>query len=279
MTDTTTAVAVVEPARVELGVIRAEHPAELVKYATEAATALAGVIEKQKLYSTIQGRKFVKCEGWTTLAAMLGVTPHEIGVVETDGVFTATIELRRLTDGQPVARASAECGAPDELDRRGVPLWANRPRYARRSMALTRATAKACRLAFSWVMALSGYEVTPAEEIPEHEARAPKGPPTAAELSQVPEALKRDDGEKLPYEVADQDGVVIEYGEPADEAETTRVFLVVRKAGVKKQDFPDWYAAVRGRPWKGMRVEDLAPLTAAAKDLQAQQASGAEAKR
>jgi hypothetical protein len=32
-------------------------------------------------------------------------------------------------------------------------------------MAITRATAKACRIAFSWVMALSGYETTPAEEM------------------------------------------------------------------------------------------------------------------
>jgi hypothetical protein len=33
-------------------------------------------------------------------------------------------------------------------------------------MAQTRATGKACRLAFSWIMSLAGYEPTPAEEIP-----------------------------------------------------------------------------------------------------------------
>ncbi|HWP38977.1 MAG TPA: hypothetical protein VNL18_15630 [Gemmatimonadales bacterium] len=187
-------------AAVELGVVRADRPAQLVQVATEAATALAEVIEQQKLYSVIQGKKFVRCEGWTTLAAMLGVTPHEIGVTEADGVFTATVELRRLGDGQPVARASAECGAPDEVNRDGTPIWANRPRYARRSMALTRATAKACRLAFSWIMALSGYEVTPAEEIP-HEAgqrpaagasaSGPSGPVsrTPQPLSEKPAAL------------------------------------------------------------------------------------------
>jgi hypothetical protein len=32
-------------------------------------------------------------------------------------------------------------------------------------MAQTRATGKACRLAFSWIMSLAGYEVTPAEEM------------------------------------------------------------------------------------------------------------------
>lgn len=166
MSESTAVVPVEVNTRVELGVIRADGPADLVKVATAAANALAGVIESRKLYATIQGKKFVKCEGWTTLAAMLGSTPHEITVTEVDGVFTATVELRKLTDGQPVARASAECGAPDEVDSKGKPIWASRPRYARRSMALTRATAKACRLAFSWVMVLAGFQPTPAEEIP-----------------------------------------------------------------------------------------------------------------
>jgi hypothetical protein len=74
-----------------------------------------------------------------------------------------------MADGACISRASAECGAEDEKDKHGKPLWANRPRYARRSMAQTRATAKACRLAFSWIMALAGYQPTPAEEMPENE--------------------------------------------------------------------------------------------------------------
>ena len=201
MTDTGIVLAASEPVRVDLGVIRADKPAELVKFATEAANALAKVIDSRKLYSNIQGKKFVKCEGWTTLAAMLGVTPHEIGVTEVDGAFTATVELRRLTDGQPVSRASAECG-PDEA------TWKGRARYARRSMALTRATAKACRLAFSWIMALSGYEVTPAEEIPDDAGRGqspsraaapkePTAPPPAQPLDEKPAALAKPD-EPLP---------------------------------------------------------------------------------
>jgi len=170
-------------ALVTLGVVQARAPAELVAAATAVADALAGMIKDRKLYSNISGRRYVRCEGWTTLAAMLGVTPHEVQVTEQDGVFTAIVELRRLVDGQPIARASAECGAPDELDRGGKALWSARPRYARRSMALTRATAKACRLAFSWVMTLAGYEATPAEEIP------PGGPagerPTAVDADGV----------------------------------------------------------------------------------------------
>lgn len=70
-----------------------------------------------------------------------------------------------MLDGACISRASAECGSDDEKDRYGKAIWANRPKYARRSMAQTRATGKACRLAFSWIMSLAGYEVTPAEEM------------------------------------------------------------------------------------------------------------------
>lgn len=170
----TTALTVIPNEAVQLGTLRADKGAELLAAATEIATPLGKLIESRKdpqgrpvLYSDISGKRYVRCEGWTTLAAMLGVTPHEVTVTEApEGVFTAVVELRRLSDGSPVARASAECGAPDETDSTGKPLWASRARYARRSMALTRATAKACRLAFSWVMVLAGYEATPLEEMP-----------------------------------------------------------------------------------------------------------------
>ena len=165
-------------ALVTLGVVQARAPAELVTAATAVADALAGVIKARNLASNIAGRRYVRCEGWTTLAAMLGVTAHEVQVTEQDGVFTAIVELRRLVDGQAIARASAECGAPDEVDRNGKALWSARPRYARRSMALTRATAKACRLAFSWVMTLAGYEPAPAEDA---QAAGPSERPAAVD--------------------------------------------------------------------------------------------------
>lgn len=159
--------------RVELGVIRADGPKELVKVATEAADALRDVISRKKLFSTIQGREYVRVEGWTTLATMMGCLPREVSVTRDEkGTYTATVELVRMHDGAVLTRASAECGMDEST-------WAKRADYARRSMAATRAVSKACRLAFSWVMALSGYEVTPAEEIPESErggtSTAPEG--------------------------------------------------------------------------------------------------------
>jgi hypothetical protein len=71
-----------------------------------------------------------------------------------------------------ISRASAECGAP------GEERWHDADDYAKRSMAATRATSKACRLAFSWIMTLAGYEATPAEEI-EGKAKAKVAEPRA----------------------------------------------------------------------------------------------------
>ena len=121
------------------------------------AHELATVIDKQKLFTVIQGKKFVGVEGWTTLAVMLGCVAREVSTTEHDGIYVAVVELVRMNDGACISRASAECGEEKP--------WNTRAKYARRSMAQTRATGKACRLAFSWIMSLAGYEVTPAEEM------------------------------------------------------------------------------------------------------------------
>ena len=146
---------------VQLGTIMVSGPQDVVAQATAIATTLAAVIDKRRLYSTIQRKRYVRVEGWTTLGAMLGVLPREVAVEKhEDGGFTATVELIRATDGQVIGRGSAAVGMDE-------PTWAKRPEYARRSMAVTRATGKAFRLGFSWIMTLAGYEVTPAEEMPQ----------------------------------------------------------------------------------------------------------------
>lgn len=157
------AVIPVTPSPVALGTLQAATPGALIAGASEIAGELATVIERQKLLDVIQGRKHVKVEGWTTLGIMLGVVAREVQTTEQDGIYTATVELIRMSDGACLSRASAECG--DEKP------WRDRPRYSRRSMAQTRATGKACRLAFSWIMALAGYEPTPAEEMPKDEGQ------------------------------------------------------------------------------------------------------------
>ena len=152
-----TAIVPVAGAMVALGTLQATTPGALVDQAALMAAALARVIDQQQLFTVIQGKRHVRVEGWTTLSTMLGVLPREVSVTEEWGVYTAVVELVRMSDGAVLSRASAECG--DEAP------WCDRPRFARRSMAITRATGKVCRLAFSWIMALAGFAVCPAEEM------------------------------------------------------------------------------------------------------------------
>lgn len=136
------------------------HPKEMVKQAAEIATLLAHIIKTQKLSVKIGPNEYVKHDGWATLGTLLGILPREKLVVEhPDGSFEAYVELYSVATGQIVGQGSAICGKDETR-------WKNAERFARRSMAVTRATGKAYRLGFGWIMALSGYQSTPAEEMP-----------------------------------------------------------------------------------------------------------------
>lgn len=157
---------VVEGEVIGIGVVAVKTPTEVVEKATEMANALAKVITDRKLYKVIQDKKYVMVEGWSTLGGMIGVLPREVSVARLeDGGYEAVVELIRTSDGMVVGRASALCGMDETR-------WAGREEYARRSMAVTRATGKAYRLGFSWIIKLAGFEPTPAEEIPSDEPQA-----------------------------------------------------------------------------------------------------------
>jgi len=129
--------------------------------ATEMADLLKDLIRKQKFFQVIQGKEYVKVEGWITLGTLLGVIPREKLVRElADGSFVAEVDLVRADSGNVIGGASALCSIKEKR-------WANADDYARRSMAITRATGKAYRVSFGWIIGLAGYEVCNAEEMPE----------------------------------------------------------------------------------------------------------------
>ena len=144
---------------VRLGALQLTSPQDVIQRATMIAQELAKIVDSHKLYSVIGGKKFVRVEGWATMGAMLGILPREFSCIEHEsGDFEAVVELIRASDGAVIGQGSAIVGMDEQT-------WSKRPRYARLSMALTRATGKAFRLGFSWIIALAGYEVTPAEEM------------------------------------------------------------------------------------------------------------------
>lgn len=166
MTDETAVVEVIEAEYVPLGTIRTAGPVAMIQQATDIAAHLADIVESRSLYSIISGKKHVRVEGWTTLGAMLGVLPREVRVEyrpanpdehQAEG-YEAYIELVRVNDGAVIGGASAICTRAERN-------WSNRDEFAIRSMATTRATGKAYRLGFSWIMTLAGYEPTPYEEM------------------------------------------------------------------------------------------------------------------
>lgn len=139
------------------------HPKLKIQVATEIANILKDIIDSQELYKMIGKGKHVVVEGWTTLGTLLGVTPREKSVEETpDGSYIASVDLVRADTGCVIGGGSALCSVDEEN-------WSPSrvDKFARRSMAITRATGKAYRLSFSWIMTLAGYHATPYEEMPD----------------------------------------------------------------------------------------------------------------
>jgi hypothetical protein len=143
-------------------------PERMIAVASKLASTLKRIVDDRKLYAMISGRKYPTVEAWMTIGRMDNTVAQEESVTrQDDGSYVATAVLVRLSDGAIVGRASALCGAPDDKP------WSSRPEYNRRSMAVTRAISRAFRAQYSWIMALAGYEPTPAEEMPHDDAPRP----------------------------------------------------------------------------------------------------------
>jgi len=162
MNDETALVAV--ETRVVASVFGTDDPTGIVQRTTGIARALGDAIKQGHMSTAIQGREYVLAEGWAYLGSMLGVFPRTVRVdamnVSEDGDvqgYEAHVELV-TRDGSVVGGAIAECSRIESS-------WADRPPYALKSMAQTRATGKAYRMAFGYVMKAAGYEATPAEEM------------------------------------------------------------------------------------------------------------------
>jgi hypothetical protein len=144
------------------------QPVEMLRQAWVIAQPLTKMITQSHLSVAIQGRKFVKVEGWTALGSMLGVFPvvvwtrriDVVGPTGEDG-WEACVEARTMA-GAVVGRAEAMCSRSERT-------WSSRDDYALRAMAQTRATSRALRGPLGFVMAMGGFEATAAEEMPHDE--------------------------------------------------------------------------------------------------------------
>lgn len=150
-------------------------PVAIVAEASKVAGALKDVVKRQGLISNIKGKEYPRCEAWTLLGTMLGIFPVLAWTRPVEHGWEARVEAK-LRDGTIVGAAEAECLRTESN-------WANRDDFALRSMAQTRATAKALRMPLGFVMTLSGFEATPAEEMTFEQAKPqPKPSPAKPKL-------------------------------------------------------------------------------------------------
>lgn len=144
---------------------RTDDPAQVLTRAQETANALMPVVREKNLTVSIQGREHLRVEAWTTLGAMLGVTPVCSWTRKLENGWEARVEARTL-DGRVIGAAEAECLTTEKR-------WSDADDFAVRSMAQTRATSKALASVLRFVATLGGAEGTPAEELaPEANGKA-----------------------------------------------------------------------------------------------------------
>lgn len=147
--------------------------AEVYRASTDAAGLCKEIVVASAL--EIQGRKYVRVEGWQAIAIAHGCTGSARDVEVVQGGVRAIGEVRRMSDGAVIAEAEGFVGE-DEATWFGGTVQAygktktlpKRPDYAIRAMAQTRAISRACRSAFAHVVVMmnAGLSTTPAEEVP-----------------------------------------------------------------------------------------------------------------
>lgn len=149
---------------VKLGAMAFATPMEQIWFAKDLANDLKKIIHEHNWFQLYEDQEYVRVEGWSMLGSMIGVTPveefvREIRVSDEDHTvkgYEAKINL--LCNGLIVGGASSECTIDEAL-------WAGRDTFALRSMTLTRATSKAFRLNYGWIISLAGFAEMPAAEL------------------------------------------------------------------------------------------------------------------
>ena len=146
-------------------------PQALMRRATDVAGICREIVLKTAV--TIQGRKFVRVEGWESIAIAHGCfagAENAERVYDDQGnhIGYKAKGVLRNAHGDIIATGEGFVGF-DEHDRKGNPTWKGRDEYAGRAMAQTRAISRTCRGVFAHVIVLidSGLSTTPAEEVPD----------------------------------------------------------------------------------------------------------------
>ena len=134
------------------------NPIANIKKSTDVAGACKEIVSRTSI--KIQSKKYVPVEGWMAIATAHGTNLSATDVKAVEGGISARGIVRRISDGIILGEAEGFVGDDEKT-------WANRPLFARRAMAQTRAMSRAARSVFAHVVVLmdAGLETTPAEEM------------------------------------------------------------------------------------------------------------------
>lgn len=145
----------------ETNVVLQGDPTKQLEYAQKAATALMQVVQNKKKKVVINGEQYLEFEDWMTIGRFYG---GSVGVewtreLRAEGkIIGYEARANVLMNDKIISSAEAMC-LNDELN------WKARPLFMLRSMAQTRASAKALRNVFAFVATMAGFKPTPAEEM------------------------------------------------------------------------------------------------------------------
>ena len=151
-----------EAAPVDFSLTVHRAPEDVIAEAQKAATALQRIVAQKKRPVIINGEQYLEFEDWMTVARFYGVTARirETRYIQYgDAVgFEAIADALLVKTGEVISSAESMC-LNDEAK------WKGRELFQIRSMAQTRAAAKALRNVFAWVVVLAGYRPSVAEEM------------------------------------------------------------------------------------------------------------------
>ncbi len=202
-------------------------PAMVLAEAKKAADALQQIIKGKKDPVKFNGQQYIEFEDWQVLGKFYGITTKVVSTTPVEFGDVRGFEARAVAvdnrTGIEVSAADAMClndedkwssrtkyKYEDELDAAGNRIWVNDPKakngkgyykskkvadgtvqvpmFQLRSMAQTRACAKALRNVLAWVVVLAGYKPSVAEEMTGDEETGKPAPETIAQPQRKSEA-------------------------------------------------------------------------------------------
>jgi len=156
------------------GQIQKFDPGQEIVFASKAAKALTSIIESKPKKVVINGQQYIEFEDWQTIARFFNMT---VGTERTERIVGKLDEFKGYdatavvfnSQGVKIGSAEASCLKEeknwDKRYNKKTGVAEDVPEFQLKSMAQTRAMAKALRSILGWVVVLAGYKTTPAEEM------------------------------------------------------------------------------------------------------------------